>query len=111
MSLMGIPEQDYPRLLKLTQELFGSSDPELARDTDGNGGWRFAPYVSGYKVVVDPVALKREFTIDPEKKISVTLFVETAPYKLFGLIPMHHRLFEIAGPFRRGWPRCWEYLA
>ena len=32
MSIMGVPEEDEPRMLKLTQELFGASDPELARD-------------------------------------------------------------------------------
>ena len=32
MSIMGVPEDDEPRMLKLTQELFGASDPELARD-------------------------------------------------------------------------------
>jgi len=34
MSIMGVPETDEPRMLKLTQELFGASDPELARDGD-----------------------------------------------------------------------------
>jgi cytochrome P450 len=33
MSIMGVPEEDEPRMLKLTQELFGAADPELARDT------------------------------------------------------------------------------
>ena len=32
MSIMGVPEADEGRMLKLTQELFGASDPELARD-------------------------------------------------------------------------------
>src|SRR5205814_1315808 len=32
MSIMGVPESDEPRMLKLTQELFGAADPELARD-------------------------------------------------------------------------------
>jgi len=32
MSIMGVPEADEPRMLKLTQELFGAADPELARD-------------------------------------------------------------------------------
>jgi cytochrome P450 len=31
MSLLGLPEEDFPRMLKLTQELFGAADPELAR--------------------------------------------------------------------------------
>jgi len=34
MSIMGVPESDEPRMLKLTQELFGAADPELARDAD-----------------------------------------------------------------------------
>jgi len=31
MEVLGVPEIDEPRMLKLTQELFGSSDPELNR--------------------------------------------------------------------------------
>jgi cytochrome P450 len=31
LSIMGLPEDDFARMLKLTQELFGASDPELAR--------------------------------------------------------------------------------
>ena len=34
MSIMGVPEADEPQMLKLTQEVFGASDPELARDAD-----------------------------------------------------------------------------
>ena len=36
MALLGIPESDFPRMLKLTQELFGNADPDLARE--GGGG-------------------------------------------------------------------------
>jgi cytochrome P450 len=31
MSLLGVPEADFPRMLQLTQELFGAADPEMAR--------------------------------------------------------------------------------
>jgi cytochrome P450 len=31
MELLGVPAQDEPRMLKLTQELFGSADPDLNR--------------------------------------------------------------------------------
>ncbi|MEJ0046481.1 MAG: cytochrome P450 [Rhodospirillales bacterium] len=31
MELLGVPESDEPRMLKLTQELFGSADAELSR--------------------------------------------------------------------------------
>ena len=33
MSLLGLPESDFPRLLKYTQELFGNDDTELQRGT------------------------------------------------------------------------------
>ncbi|OYN81184.1 cytochrome P450 [Mycolicibacterium sphagni] len=31
LSLLGLPESDFPRMLKLTQELFGGDDTELQR--------------------------------------------------------------------------------
>jgi cytochrome P450 len=31
MEILGVPEQDEPRMLKLTQELFGAQDPDTAR--------------------------------------------------------------------------------
>jgi len=34
LAILGLPESDYPRMLQLTQELFGAEDPELARGKD-----------------------------------------------------------------------------
>jgi cytochrome P450 len=31
LAILGLPEADYPRMLKLTQELFGADDPDVAR--------------------------------------------------------------------------------
>jgi cytochrome P450 len=31
LSILGLPETDYSRMLKLTQELFGAEDPDIAR--------------------------------------------------------------------------------
>jgi cytochrome P450 len=31
MEILGVPEEDEPRMLTLTQELFGAADPELGR--------------------------------------------------------------------------------
>jgi cytochrome P450 len=31
MTILGLPEDDYPRMLKLTQEMFGAEDPSIAR--------------------------------------------------------------------------------
>lgn len=41
MDILGVPEEDEPRMLKLTQELFGAADEELGRDKNlaaGSGG-------------------------------------------------------------------------
>jgi cytochrome P450 len=34
MDILGVPEKDEPRMLRLTQELFGSQDPDKARLRD-----------------------------------------------------------------------------
>jgi cytochrome P450 len=34
MEILGVPESDEPRMLKLTQELFGATDPELGRQAE-----------------------------------------------------------------------------
>lgn len=34
LSLLGLPESDYSRMLQLTQEIFGPDDPEFARDEE-----------------------------------------------------------------------------
>ncbi|MFC5749071.1 cytochrome P450 [Actinomadura rugatobispora] len=37
LSLLGLPEEDFPRMLKLTQELFGADDEDLARRAGDTG--------------------------------------------------------------------------
>ena len=37
MEILGVPEADEPRMLKLTQELFGSTDPDLNRSKQEMG--------------------------------------------------------------------------
>ena len=32
LKILGLPEDDYPRMLMLTQQLFGAEDPDLQRD-------------------------------------------------------------------------------
>lgn len=34
MEILGVPEQDEPRMLMLTQQLFGARDPELSRSAE-----------------------------------------------------------------------------
>ncbi len=37
MEVLGVPEADEPKMLKLTQELFGSADPEMNRTGEISG--------------------------------------------------------------------------
>ena len=34
MQILGVPPQDEPRMLQLTQELFGATDPDLRRQSE-----------------------------------------------------------------------------
>lgn len=34
LAILGLPETDYPRMLQLTQELFGAEDPDFKREDD-----------------------------------------------------------------------------
>lgn len=64
-------------------------------DRDPQGGLVFGLYVNGYDVKVDPVALRRTFTIDPEVKIPVRMFAKSKPYELMGFIPMSRKFVGV----------------
>ncbi len=70
----------------------------LQKDDSGS---TFRPYVNGYKVTIDPVALRREFVIDESKQSPIGFFVEGEPYRLLGFIPMDTHLI---GPINKGDP-------
>jgi cytochrome P450 len=45
MEILGVPEADEPRMLKLTQELFGAQDPDTARFRDTIGPEMFSAMI------------------------------------------------------------------
>jgi cytochrome P450 len=63
MEVMGVPEADEPRMLKLTQELFGSTDPELNR-TGAAAGDSNAVIAGLQAVVADFVNYFNAITVD-----------------------------------------------
>jgi peptide/nickel transport system permease protein len=73
--------------------------PQALKLGSRDGGWGL--YVEGLRMRLDPVAMRREFVPDPAVRIPVVLLVETAPYRLLGLIPLRHRLI---GPRDAGAP-------
>jgi peptide/nickel transport system permease protein len=74
---------------------FAPPQPIHLLDRDEAGSLVFRPYVNDYTVKVDPVALRRTFAIDPEKKHPLRLFAKSEPYLLMGLIPMERKLLSI----------------
>jgi cytochrome P450 len=46
MQILGVPEQDEPRMLRLTQELFGPQDPDTARVGDALSPEQFAAMIA-----------------------------------------------------------------
>lgn len=59
---------------------------------DGKEGRHFQLHVYDYKIELDPVAFRRTFVVDPEKRIPVGLFVRGEPYSFFGLFETDRHL-------------------
>ena len=60
-------------------------------------GWRFAPYVHGFKGARDPQTFKRVYVADPSEKIPVRFFAQGFEYKFLGLLPMTRHLIGVDG--------------
>ncbi|MEZ4661101.1 MAG: ABC transporter permease [Caldilineaceae bacterium] len=61
-------------------------------------GRTFNPYVNGYKVEIDQVALRRTFVVDEETKHYINFLVEGEPYKLLGFYETNIHLLGPADP-------------
>ena len=77
----GVPEKSKPQYTYAPPQQIEFFVP------DGNGGSKFLMHVKGYKIEVDPVALRRSFVPDENKIIPIGWFVHGQPYKLWNLIP------------------------
>jgi peptide/nickel transport system permease protein len=60
-------------------------------------GWRFAPYVHGFKGARDPQTFKRVYRPDPSEKIPVRFFAQGFEYKFLGLFPMTRHVIGVDG--------------
>jgi peptide/nickel transport system permease protein len=64
----------------ITNDVYLYAPPQSLK-LDGTG-----LYLYGYTSVVDPVAMRRTFVVDPTQKIPVGFFVKGTPYKWLGFI-------------------------
>jgi len=58
-------------------------------------GWRFAPYVHGFKGMRDPQTFKRVYRPDPSQKIRLRFFAEGFEYRVLGVIPTTRHLIGV----------------
>jgi peptide/nickel transport system permease protein len=72
--------------------------PQALHFFDTRDGFKIGLYVYGYRSEVDPVALRRVFTIDKEQKVPLSFFVKGHSYKMFGLITADIHLFGPKDP-------------
>lgn len=82
----GLPDKSKPQFTYAPPQQIEWFAP------DGEGGTTFMPHVKGYKMEVDPVALRRTFTADENEIIPIGFFVEGPSYKLWNLIPADRHL-------------------
>jgi peptide/nickel transport system permease protein len=62
-------------------------------------GQYVGPFVYGLKQEIEPVALRRIFTVDTQKRIPVGFFVQGEEYKLWGLFDAN---IHLIGPLEKG---------
>ena len=62
MEILGVPEADEPRMLRLTQELFGPADPDVARVLDQLSAEQFSAAL--HAVVADFATYFRAISAD-----------------------------------------------
>ena len=82
MEILGVPEQDEPRMLKLTQELFGPQDPDTARIREALTAEQFSAMMQS--VVNDFGAYFRGITEDRRRNPREDLATVIANAKIGG---------------------------
>jgi cytochrome P450 len=88
MEILGVPEKDEPRMLRLTQELFGPSDPDTARIRDALAPEQFAAMLQA--VVNDFSTYFRAITEDRRRNPRDDLATVIANAKINGdYMPEH----------------------
>lgn len=88
MEILGVPEADEPRMLKLTQELFGPQDPDTARVRDALSAEQVSVMLQA--IVADFSAYFRKITEDRRQNPRDDLATVIANAKIGGdYMPEH----------------------
>ena len=88
MEILGVPEADEPRMLKLTQELFGPQDPDTARGRDALSAEQVSVMLQA--IIADFSAYFRKITEDRRQNPRDDLATVIANAKIGGdYMPEH----------------------
>ncbi|MGY2810565.1 MULTISPECIES: cytochrome P450 [unclassified Bradyrhizobium] len=88
MEILGVPEADEPRMLKLTQELFGPQDPDTARVRDALSAEQVSAMLQA--IIADFSAYFRKITEDRRRNPRDDLATVIANAKIGGeYMPEH----------------------
>ncbi|MGX1103133.1 MULTISPECIES: cytochrome P450 [Bradyrhizobium] len=88
MEILGVPEADEPRMLKLTQELFGPQDPDTARVRDALSAEQVSAMLQS--IIADFSAYFRKITEDRRQNPRDDLATVIANAKIGGdYMPEH----------------------
>ncbi len=77
---------------------YNYAPPQTLYLIDTDDGFNIRPYVYGYKSEIDPMALRRVFTVDTDLKLPIHFFVRGSSYRLFGLFETDIHLFGLEDP-------------
>jgi cytochrome P450 len=77
LSLLGMPESDYPRMLQLTRELFGAQDAELGRDAGKDN--RLSVMVDFFAYFQELTAARRAYPTDDLSSAIANAVVDGEP--------------------------------
>ncbi|MAA74767.1 MAG: cytochrome P450 [Salinisphaeraceae bacterium] len=99
MSMVGIPQDDYPRMLRLTQEFFGAADPEHQREgieaTPEQMAQQFSATVQDYYQYFDTIVEDRR-KCPMNDLASVVANAKTENGELFSKTACYGRYIEFA---------------
>ena len=89
-----------PALPDTSRPQFTNAPPQEIRlfATQPDGSQQFLLHVTGYAMTVDQASLRRSYVIDDSQVVPIGFFVQGAPYKLWGAIPMDTHLIGPLDP-------------
>lgn len=84
-----------PYGVRETHAAFPRTPPHGLHMMDADGNFHLQPFVYGLQRTMNPETFKAEMTVDTDQRYGLQLFVEGAPYKLFGIFESNIHLFGV----------------